>query len=184
MKYLKAFINLERFKNITKISFFSSFYNSKLGKYSRIYPFTKISNSLIGNLSYISYGCMINNCQIGNYCSIASGVKIGLGKHPVNFISTSPIFYSLKNPIKKTFIESQKFTEREKITVGSDVWIGANVVIFDGLSIGDGAIVGANCVVTKNIPPFAIVVGSPGKVIGYRFSEENVQKLLSLKWLT
>jgi acetyltransferase-like isoleucine patch superfamily enzyme len=142
----------------------------------------KVSNSQIGDFSYVSYGCIINNCQIGNYCSIARDVKVGLGKHPSNFLSTSPIFYSLKNPLKKIFAQSQIFTEFEKTIIGSDVWIGVNAVILDGLIIGDGAIIGANAVVTKNVPPFAIAVGCPAKIIKYRFSENNIQKLLSLKW--
>ncbi|MEH1988898.1 CatB-related O-acetyltransferase [Nostoc sp.] len=182
MRFLKAFINREKIINIKRVSIFSSFFNSKLGRCSRIYPFSKVSNSQIGNFSYISYDCIINNCQIGNYCSIARGVKIGLGKHPANFISTSPIFYSLNNPLKKIFAKSQIFTEFERTTIGSDVWIGVNAVILDGIIIGDGAIIGANAVVTKNIPPFAIAVGCPAKVIKYRFSEENIKKLLSIKW--
>ena len=182
VKFVKSLINTEKIKYIQQISIFSSFLNSKLGRYSRIYPFTKVSDTQIGAYTYISYGCIINNCQIGNYSSIARGVKIGLGKHPANFISTSPIFYSLNNPLKKFFVKSQKFTEFERTTIGNDVLIGVNVVILDGLTIGDGAIIGANAVVTKDIPPFAIAVGSPAKIIRYRFSEENMQKLLSIKW--
>ncbi|MEH2430380.1 MAG: CatB-related O-acetyltransferase [Nostoc sp.] len=182
MEFLKALLNKEKIKHIKTISVFSYFFNSTLGTYSRIYPFSKVSNSQIGNFSYISYDCIINNCQIGNYCSIARGVKIGLGKHPANFISTSPIFYSLNNPFKKKIVKLQKFTEFERTIIGSDVWIGVNVILLDGISIGDGAIIGANAVVTKNVPPFAIVVGCPAKVIRYRFSEENIQKLLSTTW--
>ena len=182
VKVLKSLISKDRIKCVSRISLFSSFLNSKLGKYSRIYPLAKVSNSQIGDFSYVSYGCIINNCQIGNYCSIARDVKVGLGKHPSNFLSTSPIFYSLKNPLKKIFAQSQIFTEFEKTIIGSDVWIGVNAVILDGLIIGDGAIIGANAVVTKNVPPFAIAVGCPAKIIKYRFSEDNIQKLLSLKW--
>ncbi|BAQ64650.1 CatB-related O-acetyltransferase [Geminocystis sp. NIES-3709] len=182
MKILKAFINREKIKYFDRISMVSSFFNSTLGNYSRIYSFSRVTDSKIGNFTYISHQCIINNCEIGNYCSIARGVKIGLGKHPTNFISTSPIFYSLVNPLKKIVSKSQKFTEFERTFIGSDVWIGVNTLLADGVTIGDGAIIGANAIVTKDIPPFAIAVGCPAKVIKYRFSEENIEKLLSIKW--
>jgi acetyltransferase-like isoleucine patch superfamily enzyme len=182
MKILKAFINKEKIKYFDQISSVSSFFNSTLGNHSRIYSFSRVSDAKIGNFTYISHQCIVNNCEIGNYCSIARGVKIGLGKHPTNFISTSPIFYSLVNPLKKVVSQHQKFTEFERTFIGSDVWIGVNAIINDGVKIGDGAIIGANAIVTKDIPPFAIAVGCPAKVIKYRFSEENIEKLLSLKW--
>lgn len=49
--------------------------------------------------------------------------------------------------------------------IGSDVWVGANCTILGGVNIGDGAVIGAGSVVTKDVPPYAIVVGNPAKVI-------------------
>lgn len=54
--------------------------------------------------------------------------------------------------------------------------------ILDGVTIGDGAIVGAGAVVVKDIPPYAVAGGVPAKIIRYRFSEEEIQKLLKIKW--
>ena len=182
IKFIKAFINKEKIRFASRISLFSSFFNSKIGKYSRVFAFSKISDVQIGSYSYISYWCIVNNCSIGNYCSLARGVKIGLGKHPSNFLSTSPIFYSINNPLKKSFIQSQKFVEFEKTIIGNDVWIGVNALILDGVKIGDGVIIGANAVVTKDVPAFAIVVGSPAKIIRYRFSDKIIENLLRIKW--
>lgn len=68
------------------------------------------------------------------------------------------------------------------VCIGSDVWIGANVTVRPGVRIGDGAIVGANSVVTGDIPPYAIYAGCPARLIRYRFTEEEIEKLLKMKW--
>jgi serine acetyltransferase len=62
------------------------------------------------------------------------------------------------------------------------VFIGANVTVLDGVKIADGAIIGAGAVVTKDIPPYAIAVGIPAKVIKYRFDKDIIEGLLKKKW--
>lgn len=156
--------------------------NSKVDKTAKVYPFSIVLNSIIDSYSYISYNCTINNCEIGKFCSIAKGVKIGLGKHPVNFISTSPIFYSPKNPLRKIFSKTAKFQENEHVKIGNDVWIGANVIILDGITVGNGAIIGANSVVNKDVPPFSIVGGVPAKLIKKRFEENIIELLENSNW--
>lgn len=71
---------------------------------------------------------------------------------------------------------------KEKITIGSDVWIGRNAVLLGGVTIGHGAIVGAFSVVAKDVPPYAVVVGNPAQVKRYRFTDEQIEKLLRIKW--
>ena len=66
--------------------------------------------------------------------------------------------------------------------MGNDVWIGAHSVILSGVKIGNGAIIGANSVVSKDIPDYAIAVGSPAKVVGLRFQQSTIDLLLSTKW--
>ena len=68
------------------------------------------------------------------------------------------------------------------IDIGNDVWIGAKSTIMSGVKIGDGAVIGARTMVTKDVPPYSIVVGNPGRIIKYRFNEDQVQKLLKIKW--
>jgi len=71
---------------------------------------------------------------------------------------------------------------RGQITIGNDVWIGQSVTLRPGITIGDGAIVGGGSVVTKDVPPFAIVAGNPIKILRYRFTPEQIEKLLEIKW--
>ena len=68
------------------------------------------------------------------------------------------------------------------IKIGNDVFIGANVTVLDGVVIGDGAVIGAGSVVSKNIPPYAVAVGCPIKVVRYRFDEETIERFLNVKW--
>jgi acetyltransferase-like isoleucine patch superfamily enzyme len=76
----------------------------------------------------------------------------------------------------------EKSVSRGPITIGNDVWIGRNVKIFDGVTIGDGAIIGAWAVVAKDVPPYAVIVGNPGRIAHYRYTPEQIEKLLKIKW--
>jgi acetyltransferase-like isoleucine patch superfamily enzyme len=141
------------------------------------------SGVFIGDYTFINHSTQIDsNCKrIGKYCSISHGVKIGLGPHPLNFFSTSPVFYE---PYRG-FVEEQLYNEFEDkgyTEIGNDVLIGANALILAGVKVGDGAVIGAGSVVTKNVPPYAIVAGNPAKIIKYRFETEVIRKLLQIKW--
>jgi acetyltransferase-like isoleucine patch superfamily enzyme len=141
-----------------------------------------IANSQIGDYTYISQNARISLTLIGKYCSIGPNFLAGWGIHPTNGISTSPMFYSTKKQNGYSFAKIDLIEERKNIIIGNDVFIGANVIVLDGVIIGDGAVIGAGSVVSKNIPPYAIAVGSPIKIIKYRFSEEEIIKLLSIRW--
>jgi acetyltransferase-like isoleucine patch superfamily enzyme len=156
--------------------------NSEISSFSKIYPFSKISNSIVNDFSYISFRCTINGCEIGKFCSIASGVKIGLGIHPINFVSTSPLFYAPSNPLNYKIADELNFKENEQVLIGHDVWVGTNAVILDGITIGNGAIIGANSIVTKDVAPYSIVGGVPAKEIKKRFSDRLIKQLNTLKW--
>ena len=75
-----------------------------------------------------------------------------------------------------------KHTSRGKLTIGRDVWIGNHAVLFGGVTIGDGAIIGAYSVVAKDIPPYAIAVGNPCRVIKYRFDKKDRDALQKIQW--
>jgi virginiamycin A acetyltransferase len=119
----------------------------------------------------------IHPVLIGRFCSIARYVTIQEYNHPINRMSSYFINKNYFNGDIEMDIES-----KGPIIIGNDVWIGAQCVILSGVKIGDGAIIAANSVVTSEVPPYAIVSGSPAKVVKYRFSEEIINKLLSIKW--
>lgn len=143
----------------------------------------KLRGCLVGANTYISANSQLINCDIGSYCSIGANVLAGLGTHPVKkFVSTHPSFYSPRNCSPVTHVTEQKFVDTQRITIGNDVWIGAGVILLDGVSIGDGAIIAAGAVVTADVQPYTIVGGVPAKEIRKRFTEEQINCLLSLQW--
>lgn len=132
-------------------------------------------NAVLGNYNYLSPYTLINNCRIGNYCSVGPGCKLGLGEHDLNAISTFP---KLNNGHGKM----ELFNMDAPAVIGHDVWLGANVVVKQGVHISTGAVIGAGAVVTKDVPPYAIAVGVPAKIMKYRFDEEKIQRILSSRW--
>ena len=66
--------------------------------------------------------------------------------------------------------------------IGNDVWIGVNAVIKRGVKVGNGAVIGANSFVNKDVPDFAIVAGTPARIIKYRFEEEKRNKISVTNW--
>ena len=150
-----------------------------------------ILHSHLGYASYVGEDCFKKNAVIGRYTCIANDVKTVSETHPSkDFVSAHPAFYAKKTPVDLTYVNENCFREykwldEEKsitICIGNDVWLGEGVRILDGVTIGDGAIVGAGAVVVKDIPPYAVAGGVPAKIIRYRFSEEEIQKLLKIKW--
>lgn len=155
---------------------------SDICKTSKIYPFSKVVNCKIDSYSYVSYFSHLQNVKLGKFCSVAKRFSAGLGFHPSDFISSSPIFYSPKNPLLKSFVKEKSFDDLKPVDIGNDVWIGSNVVVIDGVKIGHGSIIGANSVVTRDVEPYSIVGGVPAKLIRKRFSEKEIQFLLKLQW--
>lgn len=159
----------------------SAIRNSHIHKSSKVESGSHIVNTVFGKHSFCGYDCEIINCNIGSFCSIANNVVIGGGKHPMEWVSTSPVFYEGRDSVKAKFSTHKR--ESAKITyIGHDVWIGERAIIKQGVRIGDGAVVGMGSVVTKDVEPYSIVAGCPAKIIKKRFSEDICNELLSIKW--
>ncbi|PHS09003.1 MAG: chloramphenicol acetyltransferase [Kordia sp.] len=151
-------------------------------KLTKIYSPHSLVKVKIGKGTYISANSKISYTTIGKFCSIGPNLVCGWGIHPINGISTSPYFYSVSKQNGATIADKNLIEERRQIYIGNDVFIGANVTILDGVCIADGAVIGAGAVVSKNIPAYAIAVGSPIEIKKYRFDNIKIKKLLKIKW--
>ena len=140
----------------------------------------------IGKQSYSSPDLYIANpreTEIGSFVSIGTGVRIGHGTHPFNYLTTSPYLYLDWLKYKTPEMPSHREWEQlEPVHIGNDVWIGDGTWIKNGITIGNGAIIGAKSVVTHDVPPYAIVCGNPAKILRYRFSTEIIMQLQNLQW--
>ena len=152
------------------------------GKDTRVYPPFFLHQVELGDYSYIAKNASISNCKIGKFCSIGPNFCCGLGIHPTNGVSTSPMFYSTARQNGVTLCSENKVEESLHTVIGNDVFLGANVTVLDGVSIGDGAIIGAGAVVTRDVPSYAIVVGVPARVRAFRFEEDDIKRLIASEW--
>lgn len=149
-----------------------------------------VANASLGYGTYLGRDTRAVEVKIGRYCSVGANLQINAYTHPSHtFVSTAPCFFSLGKQCGMTYVDHQKFDECRSISgekyhvlIGNDVWIGNNVTILGGCKVGDGAILATGCIVTKDVPPYAIVAGVPAKVIRYRFEEEQIRRLLAIRW--
>lgn len=138
-----------------------------------------MANCALGSYSYLNYGTKVGLAKIGKFCSVGNDCEIGMHRHPVGYISTSPLTYAKGNIFKipSLFEELSTYTE-----IGNDVWIGSKAVIMQGVKIGDGAVIGAGSIVTRNVAPYEIVCGVPARHLRFRFDEETIDFLEKLRW--
>jgi virginiamycin A acetyltransferase len=126
---------------------------------------------------------------IGRYTSIGEAVQVGRGSHPVSWASTSPLFYQpyrnvtdLDVPAAHAFRTAAPYQAPRTTLIGNDVYIGHGAFIMQGVTIGDGAIIGAMSVVTKDVPPYAVVAGSPARIKSFRFADEMIACMRRVAW--
>ena len=155
-------------------------------------PFSRHPGGLMMSMGAFSYcvsghGSLLK-MKLGRYCSVAGQVQIYDGRHPIEALSSSPVSYDdyytkqLPEPVRFKGPLTKLATSYGFVLVGNDVWIGAHARIRAGVKIGDGAVIAGGANVTKDVPPYAIVGGSPAKVIRMRFSDRIITDLLALKW--
>ncbi|MDP3301479.1 MAG: CatB-related O-acetyltransferase [Sulfuricurvum sp.] len=158
-------------------------FSSTLESYSVLFPDTILIRSSLGRYSYAQSGSVINNAQIGPFCSIAANVHIGLASHPIDGVSSSPVFYDPSQPLPHFLISTSHYKDNSPATtVHADVWIGQGAMIKAGLTVGIGAVIGAGALVTRDVEAYSVVGGVPAREIKKRFDDDVCQRLLTSRW--
>ena len=159
----------------------------------------KYAQVLVGSvlpleLGAFSYGHSVFSTEltIGRYCSLSWDVEVMAGNHPIDWVTTSPVTHFPQdirglslylNDIGAKEYRLHRFDlGRVPVNVGHDVWIGAHVIIKRGIKIGHGAVVGAGSVIMHDVPPYAIVAGTPARILRYRFQDDVIADLLQSEW--
>ena len=158
--------------------------DSTLGPWTDLGPRTTIYESTFGDYSYTAGDVSITYADVGKFCSIASHARLNPGNHPMDRVTQHHmtyrrVQYGMGNEDDAAFFNWRR---ADRVTVGHDVWIGHGALIMPGVSVGTGAVVGAGAVVTKDVAPYTIVVGVPGKPLRRRFPEQVAEALLRIAW--
>ena len=129
--------------------------------------------------------------SVARYTSIGEGVMWMGADHPAGWASSSPFTYDYGLPAVRAFHAqydpepppARRFDPGDpRVWIGNDVWIGDGAMVAPGVTIGDGAIVGARTLVREDVPPYAIVVGQPARILRLRFPEPLVERFAALQW--
>jgi phosphonate metabolism protein (transferase hexapeptide repeat family) len=157
--------------------------DSRFGAWCEVGARTSVTATVFGDYSYVVNDSDIANSTLGRFCSIAAQVRINPGNHPLDRVALSHFTYrSSAYGLGEDDAAIFDWRRASPVTLGHDVWVGHGAIILPGVTIGNGAAIGAGAVVTKDVPPFAIVTGVPGKVHRLRFAPNIVEALQRIAW--
>lgn len=151
-------------------------------------------NIQIGNSTYASGTFDVNgnaNLNIGSFTSIANGVEFFTSNinHPLSYVTTFNLHSNSRLVEDKINLNLPNFNNeiinlenKNSITIGNDVWIGRDAMIMPGVIIPDGCVIGSKSLVTKNLEPYGIYVGTPAKLVRFRFDQNKIKELLEINW--
>ena len=166
---IKKFISLllyylrkKKYGNITK--------SSVLNPFAKVY---NKKNLYMYEDTNIYGGSVIMNPRAKFVMKKWSGAAIGLLVVTGNHMSVCGLsFKQVTDKIKDVFDKNHKFDQ--DVIVEEDVWLGSNVTLLNGVTVGRGGEIGSGCVLRQNTPPYAIVAGNPAKIVGFRFTPEEI----------
>lgn len=154
--------------------------NIIIGDYTYYDDFENVDN-FEKNVKY-HFDFIDDKLIIGKFCMIASDVKFIMNgaNHLTDALSSYP--FAIFGNGWDNAMNNRSYPTKGDINIGNDVWIGYNATIMSGVTIGDGAIIATNSTIIKDVEPYSIVGGNPGREIKKRFPEETIAKLLAIKW--
>lgn len=135
--------------------------------------------------------------HFGRYSQVGESTIVGPPEHPMTMFSTHPFAFSRPSHMPKMFqmpefarispeeADGPSWAESETpidTVIGHEAYVGAGSFVRRGVTVGIGAVIGARSVVTRDVPPYAIVAGSPARVLRYRYPDALIERFLKLAW--
>jgi phosphonate metabolism protein (transferase hexapeptide repeat family) len=157
---------------------------SELGRYTEVGARTTLLEVEMGDYSYVVNDADIAYARIGKFTSIAAMTRINPGNHPMERASQAHFTYRASAYFDDAEDEESFFEWRRshEVVIGNDVWIGHGAIVLPGRCVGDGAVIAAGAVVTKDVAPYSIVAGVPGRPVRERFPAAIAKRLVALAW--
>lgn len=157
--------------------------DAEFGRYCEVGARSKVVETVMGDYSYVVNDSDVIYTTIGKFANIAAHVRINPGQHPMDRASLHHFQYRSRmygfGDDDPAFFDWRR---EKRVTLGHDVWVGHGAVIMGGVSIGTGAVIGSNAVVTRDVAPYTIVTGVPGRPLRPRFPAPVVEALMRLAW--
>jgi phosphonate metabolism protein (transferase hexapeptide repeat family) len=158
--------------------------NCRLGAWTEVGAYSWLENVQLGDYSYTGPMGFFQNTDIGKFANIAANVRVGPTMHPMDRPTLHHFTYRRRAYGLAERDDEDFFAWRaaQVATIGHDTWIGHGAIVMPGVVVGDGAVVGSGAVVTKDVPPYTVVVGVPARVIRERFDPATADALQRMKW--
>jgi len=158
--------------------------NCDLGRFVYVGPGCQLADSVLADYGYAMGGNQIAHAEIGKFSNIATGVRINPSNHPwwratLHHFTYRSRSHGFSLPDDEEFFEWRR---QDRVIIGPDVWIGHNAIVMPGVTIGAGAAIGSGAVVTKDVPPYAIVVGVPARILRFRVEPKVAEQLQRIGW--
>ncbi len=157
---------------------------SRLGRYVEIGAGSHILDSVMGDYSYTARFADIAYAFLGKFVNVAAFTRINPGEHPYHRASLHHFMYRSSYFWPEEPDEAAVFDWRRSrpVHIGHDTWIGHGAIVMKGVTVGNGAIIAASSVVTKDVPPYAVVGGTPARFIKWRHPASVAERLQALAW--